>query len=233
MQAINPIQMGQMPNGQAVMFPSGYPMGFGAVPAWDPRTGAATGAQFYTPAIPVHRLFITKIRPHLSQEQVMQYFSTFGEVSDFFMPKAGEKKHKGIAFVTYVNPNVAQGLLQRRNVLGDSELVIEAAIERGPAPSSDPEPVVATADESGKYKLFISNVSYNVTPQMLAQGFARFGLVEDVYIPKHAQTGRSKGVAYVTFGDRVSALKALKAPSMTFDGRNAKVAMSTVPRQSK
>jgi RNA recognition motif-containing protein len=234
---LNTMQIGPMHNGQALMpFPSGYPVGFGAVPAWDPRTGAATGAHFYAPPIPVHRLFITKIRPHLTQEQVMQYFSNFGEMSDFFMPKAGEKKHKGIAFVTYMNPNVAQGVLSRRNVLGDSELVIEAAIERGPAPSGGgplPDPVTATPDESGKYKLFISNVSYDVTPQMLADGFSRFGLVEDVYIPKHAQTGRSKGVAYVTFGDRVSTLKALKAPSMTFSGRNAKVAMSTVPRRSK
>ena len=38
-----------------------------------------------------------------------------------------------------------------------------------------------------------------------------------------AETLGKKTCSYVTFGDRVSTLKALKAPSMTFSGRNAKV----------
>ena len=42
-------------------------------------------------------------------------------------------------------------------------------------------------------------------------------------LPAAAERAGIETRRYVTFGDRVSALKALKAPSMTFDGRNAKV----------
>merc|ERR1719327_2267456 len=124
---------------------------------------------------------------------VEEYFGSFGEIMDFFMPKSGDK-HKGIAFITYTSPQVAQGVLSQRHLLGEGDLVVEAAIERGPSTARE-TPVVVTPNETGKYKLFIANVAYAVTSQELAEGFSRFGQVDDVYIPKNAGTGISKGAA--------------------------------------
>ncbi len=47
-------------------------------------------------------------------------------------------------------------------------------------------------------RLFVGNISFRATQDMLRDEFAAFGEVADVYLPMDRETGRMRGFAFVT-----------------------------------
>jgi cold-inducible RNA-binding protein len=47
-------------------------------------------------------------------------------------------------------------------------------------------------------RLFVGNISFRATPEMLRSEFGAFGEVADVYLPTDRETGRMRGFAFVT-----------------------------------
>lgn len=201
-----------------------------------------------------HRLFVTKIPPNVDRQMVESHFRQFGEVSDFFMPGAPDR-HKGIAFVTFSDPAIAEMMKSQPQILAGSQLVVETAVARhsgggGPAMQggmgmgmmADPagqqmqamqqSPDGLAPNEEGKYKVFVAQLDFNATQEQLMAEFQQFGQVDDVYIPKNPATGQPKGIAYITFPERESASKCLAAPPPTFNGRPVNCMPST-PKGAK
>ena len=72
-------------------------------------------------------------------------------------------------------------------------------------------------------KLYVGNLSYNLTKEELAEIFAKFGTVESAIIIPDRETGRSKGFGFVEMDDE-GAEKAIKELDGTeLDGRTVKV----------
>ena len=61
------------------------------------------------------------------------------------------------------------------------------------------------------------NVGYDLTEPQLRAHFVRFGVVSDLYLPKH-NSGRNKGFAFVTFDAPEALERALLATAHTVDG---------------
>lgn len=70
-------------------------------------------------------------------------------------------------------------------------------------------------------KLYVGNLSYNVTEERLQQHFAQHGSVVNARIITDKFSGRSKGFGFVEMSSEQEAEKATNALNGTdFDGRN-------------
>ena len=73
-------------------------------------------------------------------------------------------------------------------------------------------------------KIYIGNLSYDATENMLDQHFRQYGTITDVALIKDRNTGRSKGFAFITFDSSSGAKSALTAMNHTeFMGRRLNV----------
>lgn len=71
-------------------------------------------------------------------------------------------------------------------------------------------------------KLYVGNLSYNLTEEALRAAFEQFGVVTSALIIKDKFSGRSKGFGFVEMEDDSAANKAIEAINQTeIDGRKA------------
>jgi RNA recognition motif-containing protein len=85
-------------------------------------------------------------------------------------------------------------------------------------------------------KLYVGNLSYNVTEERLQQHFTQYGSVVSARIITDKFSGRSKGFGFVEMSSEQEAEKAINALNGTdFDGRNIVVseARPQAPRDSR
>ena len=80
-------------------------------------------------------------------------------------------------------------------------------------------------------KLFVGNLSWNLTSADLQQLFAEYGTVEDAIVLTHKFTGRSKGFGFVTMSSEEEAQAAVAAlHQREVDGRSLVVNVAQPPR---
>lgn len=73
-------------------------------------------------------------------------------------------------------------------------------------------------------KLFVGNITFNVTEQQLTDLFAEYGELVEVKMIFDRATGRPKGIAFVEYASEEDAQKAMEATNgMDFEGRNLMV----------
>jgi RNA recognition motif-containing protein len=80
--------------------------------------------------------------------------------------------------------------------------------------------IVTSAREEGAMKIYVGNLPYSVTDDVLRQAFEEFGSVDSVDIIKDRYTGESKGFGFVEMADRDEAQKAIEGLNgKDFQGR--------------
>src|SRR6476646_150250 len=73
-------------------------------------------------------------------------------------------------------------------------------------------------------RLYVGNLSYNVTNQQLEELFAPFGQVKSAQVVMDRDTGRSKGFGFVEYNDANQARAALDGMNLKeIDGRSLTV----------
>lgn len=75
-------------------------------------------------------------------------------------------------------------------------------------------------------KLFVGNLSWEVTSDDLKAFFSSFGNVIDAVVIKDKMTGRSRGFGFVEFETEAEAQKALEGNGKDLKGRNMNVNMA-------
>lgn len=75
-------------------------------------------------------------------------------------------------------------------------------------------------------KLFIGNLSWEVSSDDLRAFFATYGTVVDAVVIMDRMTGRSRGFGFVEMGTEEEAQKALEANEKDLKGRNMNVNMA-------
>lgn len=72
--------------------------------------------------------------------------------------------------------------------------------------------------------IFVGNLSYGATEDLIREAFERFGEVASVKIITDRETGRSRGFAFVEMPNAEEAKKAIDGVNLTeIDGRNVNV----------
>lgn len=82
-------------------------------------------------------------------------------------------------------------------------------------------------------KLYVGNLSYNVTEDQLRELFSQAGQIKDVALITDRQTGRSKGFGFVEFATQEEAQKAIEMfNNHELDGRPLTVNIAR-PREER
>jgi len=76
------------------------------------------------------RLFVLRVAPDMTKVDLQLYFQQYGQLDDVFIPNGG----KGIAFVSYNDPAVAQRVMtqQQHFVKPGQAVLVEQAMDRPP-----------------------------------------------------------------------------------------------------
>lgn len=85
-------------------------------------------------------------------------------------------------------------------------------------------------------KLYVGNLPYSATEQVLSDSFAQAGTVETVKIIMDRETGRSKGFAFVEMSSEADAVKAIESfNGADYEGRrlNVSEARPMAPREDR
>jgi cold-inducible RNA-binding protein len=94
----------------------------------------------------------------------------------------------------------------------------------------------ASAQSANPAKMFVGNLSYNITSEQLTEKFSQFGTVVEALVMTDKFTGRSKGFGFVTMSSAEEANAAVTALNESeWDGRNmvVNIARPRVPRENR
>ena len=73
-------------------------------------------------------------------------------------------------------------------------------------------------------RLYVGNLSYEVTSEALQACFAEFGTVKETHVVMDRETGRARGFAFVTMNDANEATRAIaELNNAMFEGRPLRV----------
>lgn len=164
------------------------------------------------------RLFVTKIPPTVTQEEIASHFERFGTTTDVYLPSAPSRLgHKGIAFISYADPMCVQMAMNSGpHILQGSEVVVDIAAPRGQLPpkygvAAAPAPTATEATSSER--IFVTKVPPELVRDHLAEYFGQFGELTDVYMPAVPGSGTHKGLCFVSYADPSSVQLVLQQPT--------------------
>lgn len=80
-------------------------------------------------------------------------------------------------------------------------------------------------------KIYVGNLSYQVSQEDLNEFFGQFGAIQDVKLIKDRETGRSKGFAFITFENTDGMQGALDLNGSEYEGRKIKVSVANDEEQ--
>jgi len=87
-----------------------------------------------------------------------------------------------------------------------------------------PRPESATREALGSSRLFVGNLSFNISTDELRELFTEHGTVTDVHVAMDRESGRPRGFAFVTMSTAAEARKATEALNGEIvDGRPLRV----------
>jgi len=178
------------------------------------------------------RIFVTKVPPHLTKEHLAEHFAQFGDLSDCYMPAVpGNSGHKGIAFVSFVDPAAVSYVLQNiPHEVAGHQIVVDIAAPRVGVPGEGggkgrggsggthqavylPAQQAQLQDAPGEPvpgRIFCTRVPPDVTKVDLQMYFQQYGQLDDVFVPSGG-----KGIAFVSFAEPEIAEHALKVQQHT------------------
>lgn len=178
-----------------------------------------------------HRIYMN-VGYDLTEEQLRQFFSQYGQVTDVYLPKHKSGRNKGFGFTTFDSEESLQAALQAEQYQIAGEVV---RINRaGPRPESellrDSEDLEASSSSKqldaynrqpqlfGKGpRLYVGGVPEELTEERLKTHFSRWGNVVDLYFP--GKKGQSRvNYCFVTFDNWRAAQKACNQSERNIDG---------------
>lgn len=181
-----------------------------------------------------HRIYMN-VGYDLTEEQLRQFFSQYGDVTDVYLPKHKSGRNKGFGFTTFDSDASLQAALQAEEYLIGGEVV---RINRaGPRPESElqRESDVLEASSSGTNlkqldgysrqpqlfgkgpRLYVGGIPEEVSEERLKAHFSRWGNVVDLYFP--GKKGQSRvNYCFVTYDNWRAAQRACNQSERNIDG---------------
>jgi len=166
------------------------------------------------------RIFVTKIPQRVTEAHLKEYFAHFGDLEDFYMPKifTNPSNHKGIAFVSFVDPKNCDMVLAKKQVpIGEDMVVVDRAVARE-------DGNMQGARQPECCRLFVAQLDFAATEADLTDYFGQFGHVSEVFIPKRPEgPGSNRGFGFVTFSNVEDVKKTMAHGQHTINGRQVRL----------
>ncbi|KAJ5864362.1 uncharacterized protein N7529_006278 [Penicillium soppii] len=130
--------------------------------------------------------------------------------------KFGRPQNRGFAYVDFANKKSLQEAigLSEQLMTGRRVLIKDAkSFEGRPSKSEREDNAAGTAAKSGhppSKRLFVGNLSFDVTKENLEENFSKCGTVTNVHMATFQDTGKCKGYAWVEFEELAAAEAAVR-----------------------
>ena len=132
------------------------------------------------------KMFIGGLNWDTTEEGLVNYFSKFGEITDYTIMKDNATgRSRGFGFLTFKDPSAVDIVIKQEHIL-DGKLI-------------DPKRAISREDQDRVGKIFIGGIDPMVTENEFNDFFSKFGTIIDCQLMIDKDTGRSRGFGFITF----------------------------------
>lgn len=134
-----------------------------------------------------------------------------GEITRVHMPTGPRAQNKGFAYVDFKSQAILEvALTLSEKLTGGRRLLIKNAKSFEGRPKETAASKIGESVKEPSKRVFVGNLSFDVTRDELSEHFGQAGKVEDVFMATFEDSGKSKGFAWVTFADIEAAKNAVQ-----------------------
>jgi len=177
------------------------------------------------------KLYVGNISFETTSESLTDAFKGFGgDVTDAFLPSdRNTGRLRGFAFVTLTGgmdvANKAIEAMDQADLDGRSIRVnvSKPREERAPGGGGGGDGGAFNAAGNADVKLYVGNISFDTTEDMLRDVFSKYGSVSDCFLPTDRESGRPRGFAFVTMPASEAEEACEKVNETEVDGRTVRV----------
>ncbi|KAK5003662.1 hypothetical protein LTR28_009889 [Elasticomyces elasticus] len=211
-------------------------------PAPAKKTKTETNNSDEPPTRPSSNLYVGGISWNVDEDWLKREFEAYGAVkSARIITDRNTGKSKGFGYVEFEEVEHAKAALDALNgsMLDGRSLKCDFSQPREERPYNKDQ-VQGRAQKFGdrqlgeaQSQLFIGNISFDATPDMITETFQEYGSIKGVRLPTDQETGAPKGFGYVEFEtveEATAALEALNGADIA--GRNIRLDYATPRDQS-
>jgi len=139
------------------------------------------------------KLYISKLKPEITNERLMEYFKSYGEVAECKIVKDNQGTPRGFAFLTMSDQAAVDNILDKKPLTIDGQTVFM----RRAIPKDDPNPLAQAITK----KLFIGGLTEEATEQDITEVLSIFTShqPEQIKLMRDRNTNKFKGYAFATF----------------------------------
>jgi len=190
-------------------------------PSFDPEFSNSTSSKSnFVQPISGYVVYVVNLSHNTTNKQLEELFSECGTVKKVYIPLDRDTKcARGFGFVTMSTMEEMYKAIEVVNgteLLGRTIYVKEAKSTR----------------MTDSLKLYVGNISFDTTKEVLKDFFGQYGFVRDVFIPVNHVTNHPRGFAFITMNSK-DAKKAIEcADGVNLMGRTLEVNKS-LPRGQK
>lgn len=132
------------------------------------------------------KMFIGGLNWDTTEEGLVNYFSKYGEISDYtIMKDPNTGRSRGFGFLTFRDPRAVEEVIRKDHIL-DGKLI-------------DPKRAIAREEQDKVGKIFVGGIDPLVNEKDFNDFFAQFGRIIDAQLMIDKDTGRSRGFGFITF----------------------------------
>mmetsp|Transcript_56423 Transcript_56423/g.157261 ORF Transcript_56423/g.157261 Transcript_56423/m.157261 type:complete len:600 (-) Transcript_56423:72-1871(-) len=161
------------------------------------------------------KLFVGGIPHDATDDMLVEYFSTFGQVVEATLKYDAAGRFRGFAFLTFASTESAVAVLEHEgdHVIGERRLYIKPAA----ASSSDGRGHADASSSSVPVteKLFIGGLPLDADEERVKGYYAKFGTILEVFL-KRDECGASRGYGFITFSSVAEAQGVLNSGDSRF-----------------
>jgi nucleolin len=179
-------------------------------------------------------LFVGQLSWNVDNDWLSSEFADAGEVISARVQMDRQSgRSRGFGYVEFATAAAAKSALEKfqGKEIDGRAIKLDLSTPRQPNPAARAKQFGDVASEPSR-TLFVGNISWNTTEDILWEHFGQYGEVSSVRIPTDRESGKPKGFGYVEYSDIESAKKGYEGASGSeIDGRNIRLDYSQ-PRDS-
>lgn len=166
-------------------------------------------------------LWIGNLAFSTTKDDLRRFFTSNCSFTDttitrIHLPKGAEKfgrtQNKGFAYVDFSTEKALEEALglSEQLLTGRRVLIKNAKSFEGRPEKSQDQDVSAKTGHPPSHRIFVGNLSFDVTKEALEEHFSRCGTLSNVHMATFQDTGKCKGYAWVEFEEIAAAEAAVK-----------------------
>jgi len=131
------------------------------------------------------KIFVGGLNIETSEENLRNYFSQYGEISDCVVMRTDTGMSRCFGFLTFKDPSVIDNILKQKHKLDGKDI--------------DPKRAIPREEQEKTEKIFVGGVKPEVTEEEFKEYFSQFGTVVESTLMLNKDTGRPRGFGFITF----------------------------------